>query len=130
MPGCSAFGCTNRREKGFKVFKFPADEQIRESWKTKVNRLGWEPSINSVLCEVGQGFILVYMQFYEGILMFLWIINCKMLKECSLVLFHVVINVGNIMCWMRHARVHWSHTTCNVNTVICRCWCFLQYGYL
>ncbi|XP_068210920.1 uncharacterized protein Dlip2 [Palaemon carinicauda] len=51
MTGCSAFGCTNRAEKGSRLFRFPSNPERRKIWRNKVNRLRWEPSANSFLCE-------------------------------------------------------------------------------
>ena len=52
MPWCSACGCANRTEKGFKVYKFPSNLERRKIWRDKVKRLGWEPSSGSYICEV------------------------------------------------------------------------------
>ncbi|XP_054646415.1 uncharacterized protein LOC129189101 isoform X2 [Dunckerocampus dactyliophorus] len=52
MPGCCAFGCTNRHEKGFKLYRFPSDVNRRTIWENKINRLGWKPNSSSKLCEI------------------------------------------------------------------------------
>ncbi|XP_071818380.1 uncharacterized protein [Apostichopus japonicus] len=52
MGGCSALRCTNRSEKGFKMFKYPSDPARRKVWEDKVNREGWTSSRSSCLCEV------------------------------------------------------------------------------
>ncbi|XP_076056684.1 uncharacterized protein LOC143034472 isoform X2 [Oratosquilla oratoria] len=51
MPGCCAFGCTNRNDKGFKMYRFPSDPNRRELWENKVNRVGWKSTSSSRLCE-------------------------------------------------------------------------------
>lgn len=52
MVGCSAYGCTNRSEKGFLMKKFPKDPVRRSLWAAKVKRENWKPTDTSVLCEV------------------------------------------------------------------------------
>uniref|UniRef100_A0A8C4Q829 THAP domain-containing protein 1 n=1 Tax=Eptatretus burgeri TaxID=7764 RepID=A0A8C4Q829_EPTBU len=51
MTGCCAFGCTNRSEKGFKMYRFPADAGRKKIWENKVRRLRWKPSSTSFLCQ-------------------------------------------------------------------------------
>ncbi|XP_034048143.1 uncharacterized protein LOC117529457 isoform X2 [Thalassophryne amazonica] len=51
MPGCCAFGCTNRHEKGFKMYRFPSDPNRRQIWENKVSRVGWKLTSSSKLCE-------------------------------------------------------------------------------
>uniref|UniRef100_UPI00358EAB14 THAP domain-containing protein 2-like n=1 Tax=Myxine glutinosa TaxID=7769 RepID=UPI00358EAB14 len=51
MPGCCAFGCTNRHDKGFKMYRFPSDPNRRKIWENKVSRVGWKPASSSKLCE-------------------------------------------------------------------------------
>lgn len=52
MPGCSAVGCNNRSEKGYKMKCFPRDSKLRKIWQERVGRANWEPSNNSFLCDV------------------------------------------------------------------------------
>ncbi|CAL1293854.1 unnamed protein product [Larinioides sclopetarius] len=52
MPGSSAFGYTNRTEKGYCLKVFPKDPKRRALWAAKVKRLNWVPTDNSFLCEV------------------------------------------------------------------------------
>lgn len=52
MPGCAAFGCNNRSEKGYSMKCFPRDPLLRKEWKKRVGRANWEPSKNSFLCHV------------------------------------------------------------------------------
>lgn len=52
MPGCAAWGCSNRTEHGKRMFIFPADKARRKTWEAKVNRSNWVPSRSSYLCEV------------------------------------------------------------------------------
>ena len=49
MPACSVFMCSNRTEKGFKLFTFPSNPEIKKIWINKVNCLGWKPSPKSRL---------------------------------------------------------------------------------
>ncbi|XP_068086397.1 zinc finger protein 302-like [Anabrus simplex] len=51
MPGCCAFGCTNRPEKGFLMKVFPRDPVRRKQWAAMVKREGWSPTDASCLCE-------------------------------------------------------------------------------
>uniref|UniRef100_UPI00358E7F5C uncharacterized protein n=1 Tax=Myxine glutinosa TaxID=7769 RepID=UPI00358E7F5C len=51
MPGCCAFGCTNRHDKGFKMYRFPSDPNRRKIWENKVSRVGWKSASSSKLCE-------------------------------------------------------------------------------
>lgn len=51
MTGCSAFGCSNRDSKGYKLITFPKDPKRRAQWVAAVNR----PELlskNAWLCEV------------------------------------------------------------------------------
>uniref|UniRef100_UPI00358FE84F zinc finger protein 570-like isoform X1 n=1 Tax=Myxine glutinosa TaxID=7769 RepID=UPI00358FE84F len=52
MTGCSACGCTNRTEKGFKMYRFPSDAKRRKIWENRVSRVGWKVTSSSVLCQV------------------------------------------------------------------------------
>uniref|UniRef100_A0ABD2X7D9 THAP-type domain-containing protein n=1 Tax=Trichogramma kaykai TaxID=54128 RepID=A0ABD2X7D9_9HYME len=45
--------CTNSSSKGFKMCRFPRrDDQRRQIWIQNVNRDGWNPTANSMLCEM------------------------------------------------------------------------------
>ncbi|XP_030835891.1 THAP domain-containing protein 2-like [Strongylocentrotus purpuratus] len=37
MTGCCAFGCSNKSEKGYKMYRFPADPQRRKIWENKIH---------------------------------------------------------------------------------------------
>ncbi|KAL7298978.1 hypothetical protein TKK_0008076 [Trichogramma kaykai] len=53
MTGCCADYCTNSSSKGFKMCRFPRrDDQRRQIWIQNVNRDGWNPTANSMLCEM------------------------------------------------------------------------------
>ncbi|KAF2894484.1 hypothetical protein ILUMI_11684 [Ignelater luminosus] len=52
MPGCSAFGCSNRSEHGYLMKAFPRDPIRRQQWAIQTKRANWTPTENSVLCEV------------------------------------------------------------------------------
>lgn len=52
MVGCSAYGCSNRSEKGFSLKCFPTNPTRRAIWIAAVNRENWTPSQHSRLCEV------------------------------------------------------------------------------
>ncbi|KAL1488867.1 hypothetical protein ABEB36_014662 [Hypothenemus hampei] len=52
MPSCAAIGCTNSSKKGFLMKRFSRDPKRRLEWTTQVNRINWEPTDFSVLCEV------------------------------------------------------------------------------
>ena len=41
MPGCAAFSCHNRREKGYSLFRFPTNLNRRKLWEIKVKRERW-----------------------------------------------------------------------------------------
>ncbi|XP_071822165.1 uncharacterized protein [Apostichopus japonicus] len=51
MPGCSAWGCSNRPENGSKLFRFPTNLDRRKTWEAKVNRLHWKANSNHKLCD-------------------------------------------------------------------------------
>ena len=53
MTGCCAFGCHNRSEKGFKMYRFPANIHRKKIWENTVSRLGWKSTSSSFLCQVG-----------------------------------------------------------------------------
>uniref|UniRef100_A0A8C4QJV2 THAP-type domain-containing protein n=1 Tax=Eptatretus burgeri TaxID=7764 RepID=A0A8C4QJV2_EPTBU len=42
MTGCCAFGCSNRSEKGFHMYRFPRNPERRKLWVKRVRRVGWE----------------------------------------------------------------------------------------
>jgi len=44
--------CSNRAEKGVRLFRFPRDEQRRARWVANVKRDRWTPTASSYLCEV------------------------------------------------------------------------------
>lgn len=62
MVNCWAVNCSNRSEKGFKLFRFPKTPSLRLIWVQKVSRLDpssnprvaklLQPSDHSRLCEV------------------------------------------------------------------------------
>lgn len=62
MPGCCAFGCSNRSENGFILKVFPKDKVKRALWASKVKRDKWKPTNNSYLCEVN---IYFFNLFYR-----------------------------------------------------------------
>ncbi|XP_071454646.1 uncharacterized protein [Hetaerina americana] len=51
MPGCSAYGCSNRTEDGVCLKVFPRDPVRRAKWAAMVNRKNWTPKDTSYLCE-------------------------------------------------------------------------------
>jgi THAP domain len=53
-------GCSNRSEKGFRVFRFPRDSERRSVWEVKVRREGWTPTDSSYLCEVSLCIYICY----------------------------------------------------------------------
>lgn len=59
MPGCCAFGCSNRDSKGFLMKRFPSDPERRKLWETKVKRDNWKAKDSSYLCEVSEYFLLL-----------------------------------------------------------------------
>ena len=52
MTGCCASGCHNRSEKGFKMYRFPANISRKEKWENAVSRLGWKSTSSTFLCQV------------------------------------------------------------------------------
>ena len=63
MPSsCSAIGCTRRcsKEKGIKMYRFPADPQRRHLWIRALKRKRWQPNESSRVCNA---------HFASGILM-------------------------------------------------------------
>eukprot|EP00102_Acyrthosiphon_pisum_P020833 XP_016658043.1 PREDICTED: THAP domain-containing protein 5-like [Acyrthosiphon pisum] len=52
MPCCSAVNCSNRSEKGFKLFRFPKDDRGAK-WVQNIRRGDkWSPTGSSRLCEI------------------------------------------------------------------------------
>nr|XP_012226077.1 PREDICTED: THAP domain-containing protein 4-like [Linepithema humile] len=51
MPCCVAVNCTNRTEKGVRVFAFPVDDIRRQQWIRNLRRESWTPTKYSRLCE-------------------------------------------------------------------------------
>lgn len=57
MPGCCAYGCSNRYEDGFKLYGFPSSKKPtevsrRKRWLSNLKRDKWQPTDFSRLCEV------------------------------------------------------------------------------
>ncbi|KAL0993547.1 hypothetical protein UPYG_G00109540 [Umbra pygmaea] len=55
MVGCAAFGCSNRSEKGFRMYGFPKDQERRKRWMAMVscqNLQMTEASNSRKLCHV------------------------------------------------------------------------------
>ena len=50
-PGCKAGYDSSDNKTVISTFRFPADESRRKIWTSRVPRLNWTPSNNSVLCE-------------------------------------------------------------------------------
>ncbi|XP_049514024.1 THAP domain-containing protein 1-like [Dermacentor silvarum] len=54
MPGCCAFGCSNRTESGKAFFSIPCgkdDGERRSAWLHRIGRKNFAPSKNTRLCE-------------------------------------------------------------------------------
>jgi len=52
MPCCSAVNCSNRSEKGYKLFRFPKDDRGAK-WVQNMRRGDkWSPTGSARLCEV------------------------------------------------------------------------------
>lgn len=49
---CFASGCNVRPKQNLTLFKFPKEPDRRAKWISFVNRLNWQPSTSSTLCEV------------------------------------------------------------------------------
>ena len=50
---CIVFGCSNTQKKGFRLFKFPADDKLRKEWTLQVQRTRdqWKgPTKYSAIC--------------------------------------------------------------------------------
>lgn len=52
MPNCAAVNCSNRGEKGFKLFVFPRNPDRRAQWVQNMRRDNWTPTDGARLCEV------------------------------------------------------------------------------
>ena len=50
-PGCKGGYDSSDNKTVISTFRFPADESRRKIWTSRVPRLNWTPSNNSVLCE-------------------------------------------------------------------------------
>ncbi|XP_029154862.1 THAP domain-containing protein 4-like isoform X2 [Nylanderia fulva] len=48
MPCCCAKNCHNRTEQGFRLFRFPANQERKQIW---IEQCGTDPKGNSRLCE-------------------------------------------------------------------------------
>ncbi|XP_030762463.1 THAP domain-containing protein 5-like isoform X1 [Sitophilus oryzae] len=52
MPCCSAINCSNRTEKGYRLYRFPRNDKNRAKWVHNMRRGGnWQPSEAARLCE-------------------------------------------------------------------------------
>ncbi|XP_018373108.1 PREDICTED: THAP domain-containing protein 4-like isoform X2 [Trachymyrmex cornetzi] len=51
MPGCAAVNCSNRVDKGYRLFSFPEDKRGTK-WVHNMRRDKWTPTTFSRLCEV------------------------------------------------------------------------------
>ncbi|KYQ50209.1 hypothetical protein ALC60_10705 [Trachymyrmex zeteki] len=51
MLGCAAVNCSNRVDKGYKLFSFPKGKRGTK-WVDNMRRDKWTPTISSRLCEV------------------------------------------------------------------------------
>ncbi|XP_023224471.1 THAP domain-containing protein 4-like [Centruroides sculpturatus] len=52
MPCCSAPNCANSDGKGYRMFRFPADQNRRKVWVVRTRRDKWQPTSSSRLCEI------------------------------------------------------------------------------
>lgn len=52
MSGCSAVGCSNRGERGYRMKSFPRNPERRALWAKQMKRDNWKPNDNCRLCEV------------------------------------------------------------------------------
>lgn len=55
MTGCCAVGCSNRSEKGYKLFYLPrgkSNEDRRRTWLLRIRRKDFKPTNRTALCEV------------------------------------------------------------------------------
>jgi len=54
MPtGCAVNRCTNNSNKGYAVFNFPSNADIREKWIAALGRNSdWQPTASQRICEV------------------------------------------------------------------------------
>ncbi|EFN60581.1 hypothetical protein EAG_03752 [Camponotus floridanus] len=51
MPCCVAGNCANRTEKGYRMFKFPTDDDRRRQWINNLRRKFWLRNNLSYPCE-------------------------------------------------------------------------------
>ncbi|KAK0157029.1 hypothetical protein PV327_011449 [Microctonus hyperodae] len=51
MPSCAAVNCSNKREKGFRLFVFPRNLDRRAKWVQNMRRDNWTPTKGARLCE-------------------------------------------------------------------------------
>ncbi|XP_069673173.1 zinc finger protein 454-like isoform X2 [Periplaneta americana] len=54
MPQCCAYGCYTSQDKGTKFFRIPraeSDENRRNVWLARINRVNWTPTESSRLCD-------------------------------------------------------------------------------
>ncbi|XP_077484488.1 THAP domain-containing protein 1-like, partial [Amblyomma americanum] len=54
MPGCCAFGCSNRTESGKTFFSIPTgknDRERRSAWLHRIGRENFKPTKNTRVCE-------------------------------------------------------------------------------
>ena len=64
MPCCAAVNCANRTEKGFRLYRFPADPIRRAVWAARVKRDNWAPTDYSYLCQVCHLHFSAVLRFY------------------------------------------------------------------
>ncbi|KAK3922238.1 Transposable element P transposase [Frankliniella fusca] len=49
---CSVPHCTSSNSKGFSLFRFPQDLELRQKWLNAIGRPRWTPSIGARVCEL------------------------------------------------------------------------------
>ena len=52
MFGCAAYNCSNRPEKGLRMFRFLVYPERKKKYIINCRRDRWYPNANSRLCEV------------------------------------------------------------------------------
>jgi len=52
MGGCTAVNCSNTRNSGFRLFRFPRNPERRKTWLQNCRRDKLQPTNSSELCEV------------------------------------------------------------------------------
>ena len=52
MFGCAAYNCSNRPEKGLRMFRFLVYPERKKKYIKNCRRDRWYPNANSRLCEV------------------------------------------------------------------------------